>query len=237
MIRIKRINHFIEYPFMIKIYKLVFLTSIILLIAPVLSSAQGPTMGENSFQISGDGFKNQLIRLGIKAHEFENNFYARASYNYLEEYQNMTVRISGANQFSTTSPITGIHMDFNSFTKPGMYTTDSAITVSVFFKKDIPANNYDLHYMMDSDGMVDIKKYEGIGGLIEGTFSGTFVKMRYNKLTGVFEETEDVVTITKGIFSVIHSPDYHWDSPQSTGTEPEGFSKKDHKKQKVENAK
>jgi hypothetical protein len=166
------------------------------------------------------------------AHEFENNFYAKSVYNYQQEYQNMTVRISGTNNILPTAPITGIHIDFNSFTKPGIYTTDSAISFSVFFKKDVPANEYESHYMLDSDGIVNIKTYEPIGGLIEGTFSGTFSKMIYNKKLEIYEDTNVQVKITNGKFSVIHCPDYHWDAPQSTGAEPEGFKKKKKKEKK-----
>ncbi|HSZ26325.1 MAG TPA: hypothetical protein VK766_11415 [Cytophagaceae bacterium] len=189
--------------------------------------AQGPTIHENSFRIQGDGFQNQSVKLRIQAHQFENNFYAKSTYNYMQEYQNMTVRISGANHYSTIAPISGIHMDFNTVIKPGLYTMDSAFTLTVFFKKDIPTSDYESYYVLDSDGEVKITLYEPVGGLIEGTFSGTFVKMKYNKQAGIFEETTIHVQITDGKFSAIHRPDYHWDSPISTGAEPENAKGKE----------
>jgi hypothetical protein len=219
---------------MMKCYKIVPILGICGLIMSIVSwtAGPGPTTSENSFLIDGDGFSNQLINLDIKAHEFENNFYAKAVYTYEQEYQNMTVRISGGNNVTSTAPITGVHIDFNSFTRPGIYTTDSAISFSVFFKKDIPTNEYESQYMLDSDGIVNIKTYEPIGGLMEGSFSGTFSKMIYNKKSGIYEDSDIQVKITNGKFSVIHCPDYHWDAPQSTGAEPEGFKKKKKKEKK-----
>ena len=182
-------------------------------------------MSENSFQINGDGFTNQTIKLGIKASDFESNYYAKSSYNYFQDYQNMTLRISGANNNSTAAPITGMHIDFNSFTKPGRYTTDSAISFSLFFKKDIPSDEHELHYILEN-GEITIQTYEPVGGLIEGTFSGTFSKLVYNKLTNTFDETDKTVSVSNGKFSVIHNPDYHWDAPVCNAAEPEGFKKK-----------
>jgi hypothetical protein len=211
-----------------KSHKILPLIGIGFLIMFITSWTQGPgpSMNENSFVVDGDGFSNQLIKFDIKAHEFENNYYAKAVYCYKQEYQNMTVRISGRNNISTTAPITGMHIDFNSFTKPGIYTTDSAISFSIFFKKDIPTNEYETHYILDSDGIVNVKTYEPIGGLMEGTFSGNFSKMSYDKKSGIYEDSGIEVKITNGKFSVIHCPDYHWDAPQSTGFEPEGFKRK-----------
>ena len=180
----------------------------------------GPSISENSFLIDGDGFHNQKIVLGIASNNFENNYYARGSYNYYQDYQNMTMRISGANNALPVAPITGIDMDFNSFTKPGVYTLDSSITVSLFFKKDIPTSEYERHYTLDSEGQIHIKTYDPVGGLIEGTYSGVFAKVKYNKETNTLEETDTTIKITNGKFSVIHNPDYHCDAPQSTVAEP-----------------
>ncbi len=219
---------------MLKRYKMIPILGMCCLMMSIASwmPGPGPSSSENSFLIEGDGFLNKLIKLDIKAHEFENNFYAKGIYTYQQEYQNMTVRISGGNNVSSTAPITGIHIDFNSFTKPGIYTTDSSISFSIFFKKDIPTKEYESYYMLDSDGIVNIKTYEPIGGLIEGSFSGTFSKMIYNTKLGIYEDTDIQVKITNGKFSVIHYPDYHWDAPQSVGAEPEGFKKKKKKEKK-----
>lgn len=196
-------------------------------------SGPGPTISENSFLIDGDGFNHQKIVLGITSSDFESNYYARGSYNYNQDYENMTIRVSGANQTSAITPITGVDIDFNSFTKPGIYTSDSAVSVSVFFKKDIPSSEYEQHYTLDSDGIIHVKSYNPAGGLIEGTFSGTFVKVRFNKETNSFEETGATVKITNGRFSVVRNPDYHWDAPQSVGAEPEDFKEKKKKGKKI----
>jgi len=192
----------------------------------------GPTIRENSFKIDGDGFKNQLIMIDIHAHEFVSNYYGRGTYNYFQESQNMSVKISGGNKVVTASPITGLHIDFNRFNGKGIYTLDSSISFSLFFKKDVPSNGYDNQYMLDSDGQINIETYEPIGGLIEGTFSGKFNKVLFNKETGAYVDTDIIVTVTEGKFSVIHSPDYHWDAPQSTGNEPAGFKEKKKKGKK-----
>ncbi len=208
---------------------------LLLLLSVVVASwsfGPGPTIGQNSFQIEGDGFSGQSITLSIKATEFEKNYYAKGSYNYQQEYQSMSIRISGANTVSAAAPITGIHMDFSRFTKPGIYTSDSVVLLSVFFKKDIPSEEYDKQYMMESDGVVVVNSYEPVGGLIEGTFSGTFVKMKFNKESNSFEETDIPVKITNGKFSVVHSPDYHWDALISTGVAPEEFKEKQKKGKK-----
>jgi hypothetical protein len=220
---------------MCRMYRVMLLALVILTSFFIISWTFGPGPGvsENSFLIEGDGFNNQRIILGITSNDFENNYYAKGSYNYNQDYQNMTIRISGANNTTAAASITGIDIDFNSFTKPGIYSTDSAISVSIFFKKDIPTSEYERHYTLDSDGMVHVKTYDPVGGLIEGTFSGTFVKMKYNKETNLFEDTDTTVKVTNGKFSVIHNPDYHWDAPQSTGVEPEDFKEKKKKGKKI----
>jgi len=194
------------------------------------TNGPGPAISENSFQIQGDGFSNQLIKLGISSNQFEYNYYAKSSYNYFEDYENMTIKISGSNSVSKEYPITGISMDFDQLTKPGKYTMDSAISVSLFFKKNIPTKEIGLHYLLVGDGEVTITKYEPIGGLIEGTFFGTFVKMNYNKITEQSEASNQEVNIQNGKFSVIHYPDYHWDAAPGDGVEPIGFNDKKKKK-------
>lgn len=190
-------------------------------------------MGENCFKINGDGFKDQFINIEVRADQFMNNYYGRGIYNYFEDNQNMAVKISGANKTSTSSPITGVFIDFNRFSGQGIYTIDSAISISVFFKKDSPANGFDNQYVLDNEGEINIKKYEPIGGLIEGTYSGKFSKMIFNKETGAYIDSGIMVNITEGKFSVIHYPDYHWDALVSTGTEPEGFKDPKEKKKKA----
>ncbi len=193
----------------------------------------GPTLRENSFIINGDGFQHQLVKLEIKATEFVSNYYGRGTYNYFQEIQNMSVKISGGNNLSSSSPITGIQMDFNNFNGIGVYTIDSAVSISLFFKKDTPSNGYDNQYMLDSDGIITIKTYEPIGGLIEGTFSGKFTKVLFDKTTETYTDSDILVTITEGKFSVIHNPDYHWDAPVSTGHSPEGYNDKKKKGKKT----
>jgi len=199
----------------------------------ILGSGPGPGIGENSFQINGDGFINEQLKIAITTSELESNFYARGIYNYFEEYKNMVVRVSGLNSLSKTLPISGIHIDFRNFVNPGIYKVDSAVSVSIFFKKDIPSDIYDNYYMFDSNGEINIQKYEPIGGLIEGTFYGTFVKMKLNSVTRLYEETEEEVRITNGKFSVVHQPDYHWDAPISNGIEPLDFNTKKKKENAV----
>lgn len=218
-----------------KKYYFLSLSSLLLTLSFLLTSfinEPGPTIRENSFKINGDGFNNQLIQIEIRADEFVSNYYGRGIYNYFEESQNLSVKISGGNKISQTSPITGLHIDFNKFNGTGIYTLDSSISFSLFFKKDIPTNGYDNQYMLDSDGEINIKTYESIGGLIEGTFSGKFNKVVFNKKTGMFVDSDIIVTVTEGKFSVIHGPDYHWDAVQSTGNEPAGFKDKKKKGKK-----
>jgi hypothetical protein len=209
-----------------------FLSITLLLLLTSFVNGPGPTIRENSFKINGDGFKDQFIQIEIRANEFMSNYYGRGIYNYFQEAQNMSVKISGGNKVSQTSPITGLHIDFNKFRGTGIYTLDSSISFSLFFKKDIPTSGYDNQYMLDSDGEINIKTYEPVGGLIEGTFSGKFNKVIFDKQTGAFVDSDILVTITEGKFSVIHCPDYHWDTPQSTGKEPAGFNDKKKKAKK-----
>jgi hypothetical protein len=213
--------------------KLLILAIVCSFVMVSLTFGPGPAISENSFLISGDGFNNQKIVLGVTSDDFENNYYARGTYNYNQDDQNLTIRISGSHKTLDDAPIAGIEITFNTTTQYGVYTTDSAISVSLFFKKDIPANTYERHYTLDSDGVVEIKSYDPIGGLIEGTFSGTFVKMKYNKETNVLEESDTSIKVTNGKFSVVHTPDYHWDAPQSTGAEPDDFKEKKKKGKKI----
>ena len=192
----------------------------------------GPTIGENKFVINGDGFKNQLVQLEINATEFKSNYYSRGVYNYNQDNQNVVLEVSGGNKVLPNAPITGLQIDFNKFNGTGKYTLDSAVSFSIFFKKDIPTNEYENHYVIDSDCEINIKAYGPVGGIIEGTFSGIFTKMVYNKVTGEFIDTDITVEIKDGKFSAIHSPDYHWDAPISTGKEPEAFKEKKKKSKK-----
>ena len=189
-------------------------------------------MGENSFRINGDVFKNQFVLVDIKSHEFHYNYYARGIYNYKEEYENMSVQVSGTQKVLATSPVVRIEMDFNQLKGPGIYTLDSAISFSIYFKQNVPGTNHDYHYLLDSDGEINIQVYENIGGLIEGTFAGAFTKIVFNKATGTYTESDTMVTITDGKFSVRRYPDFHWNVAKSTGKEPEDFKKKKKKDRK-----
>ena len=147
-------------------------------------------VGETSFRITGDGFDNALFNI---------------TSNQNTENSNMGI-------FYPTSNITiGLVDDLNDawyiyFYFPGKTTgvreNVEEIVVTIERKTEGRTVYYWGGTLPNSTLNLNITRYDDVGGVIEGTFSGTFLTRTDNEIF-----TDKVVTISDGKFSVLRYPD------------------------------
>lgn len=192
----------------------------------------GSGAGENKFIVDGDGFEKANILLDIKSNDFKSNYFARTTYNYEEGYENVSIKICGAHLQRPETPYCGITIYFNKFNNVGKYNIDENTIMSIYMKTAIEKETYTTLYIPDENCVVDLIKYEEIGGLAEGTFSGTFAKMTWDPNAKIYVDADEIVTITNGYFSTVRYPDYHYNQPETLGSKPDNFDPKKKKKKK-----
>lgn len=132
-------------------------------------------VGDNNFTVNGGGFSNRTFVFSSDTTLVFGYYVPEDSVSYVFMFQTF-----GADTILLWTSFKGDKLG-------------TAEEVSLFF-----VHNSNYYYALDqlpgTSAMVNITKYDGIGGLIEGTFSGT--------LTQMFGGPE-TVTITGGNFSVI----------------------------------
>lgn len=147
-------------------------------------------LGETNFQIDGDGYDNATISIVQNINIPALN---GAMYNPAED---MTVAYA-----ADMSDDISIGLVFYG-KELGERTGDEFVSVSIRVVREGVETLYWAQNDIEGSSLnLAITKYEDIGGVIEGTFSGTFLVNRDGAWTGTF------VTITNGKFSVIRAQD------------------------------
>ncbi|GAC1484027.1 MAG: hypothetical protein NVS1B13_09000 [Flavisolibacter sp.] len=143
-----------------------------------------PDIGENSFVINGDGFINATNV--IQAIPYPNSVSIYSNYNNTTGIQ--IADVPDTLRFGV------------SFMGKSIGTYGAIENAGAFIQWHTGSKiiNYWAGYGIYTNSKIEIivTKYDSVGGLVEGTFSGTFISDK-----GV------IVTVTKGKFSVIRSPD------------------------------
>ena len=200
---------------------------VLICISAIPSFAQGPGVKENSWIIDGDNYTAKKCSLDIKINDFKSNYYAKGSRNTTEVGKNVSINVSGKNDIDFANGFCGLKITFLNFDSVGTYNlADTAISLSIFFKKETTHEEYDKLYVVDGAGELKITKFDKVGGLIEGTFSGDFSRLDFDSKSGIYTDKDITLKISDGRFSVVRYPDYNWAAPKSTGAEPEEFKNK-----------
>jgi hypothetical protein len=150
----------------------------------VIDFCAGPQPGENSFIINGDGFVNALKTFKIQPFPQSTSIYTSSSnLTYLSVFDE-----SQAYRF--TLSFTG--------KATGNVKSDENTMIFIQFKSGTQIVNYIAGQdLKESSAQINVARYDAVGGLVEGTFSGTFVK----------DDGTAKVTVTNGKFSVIRYSD------------------------------
>ena len=152
---------------------------------------ENENVGETSFRVSGGGLDNELFK--IVSNENSQQF------NYSVYFQTADLTILYVQDMTTE-----MHL---SIIMPGQSTGDQEVTDDLFVGIQRPVGDGVLSYWSglgfeNSSLQLNITKYEEVGGVIEGTFSGTFIVLEED-----VDHTGETVTITDGKFSVLRYPD------------------------------
>ncbi len=159
---------------------------------PVDLCASQTATGENSFLINGDGYQQVKKALSIKPYP--------DSYVYFNRDE-ATTKLSVVD----ASDAIGVTLSFLG-TTPGVAGKNDETGAVIWMKSGNKTINYWAGYgMSDTNVDITITRYDTVGGLIEGTFTGTFVG-----------DNGSTVTITDGKFSGVRYFDF-------SGLECRGF--------------
>lgn len=178
-----------------------------------------PPVGNNKFTINGAGFSNQTINIQIND----------AMNNWNEDYYDYA--IGYIYQYYDTSFNNGYYTDIECMGRSGLSNPlQKYVGFYLYITGDQPGsysipNNYIDIYITDENyswiegayfyansGTITLTRVDPPGGLIEGTFSGTFYDYYdYNE--------ENPVTITNGTFSVVRYPEYAFKKSSKTPTQ------------------
>jgi hypothetical protein len=143
----------------------------------------GPEPRENSFVITGDGYNNTLKTINLRTYPASASIYtASEAITYVSVFD-VTDNIRFTLSFSGKAT--------------GAVTVDDNTGIVVQIKSGTNVINYMSGFDIEgTTPQITITRYDAIGGLVEGTFQGSFVRDNGNK-----------VTITNGKFSVIRHSD------------------------------
>jgi hypothetical protein len=131
----------------------------------------------SGFTINGDGYNNQTFTVTALP---------VLSYGTYSSVDNSTIIIAGQ-----SDPSLSIGGYFDGTSAGLQNSTDNNIGLGLGIN--------DMSYAADEDLVINVTQYEGVGGSIKGTFSGTF--LRYDGTNLI------TVTVTNGYFNLIRNPD------------------------------
>lgn len=152
---------------------------------------ENENVDETSFRISGDGLNKELFKIVS---------------NENSQYQNFGIYYESANM--TILFVQDMKSEvYLSIVMPGQATGELKVSENLFVGIQRPVGNTVVSYwsgydMEKSTLDMNITKYEDVGGVIEGTFSGTFLVLKEGEAF-----TGETVTISDGKFSVLRYPD------------------------------
>jgi hypothetical protein len=148
------------------------------------------TLGENSFIINGDGFTNEkflaTITTPLPNYSVSNDDYAYAFYMNNPNYGDSLVANIAGNCSNTNFKGLNIYVSYYGNTTPslGTFNLNNGYHVSIGLGN---APNEISKSFYGTSGTITINKFDSQGGLIEGTFSGTFVNQSTNATTTISE--------------------------------------------------
>jgi hypothetical protein len=143
----------------------------------------GPQPGENSFIINGGGYTNRKIELTPKLYPNSGSFFITAENMTTLNVVDVTDTIRFVINFAGKN--TGIAVAGD---KTGVFIQRKSGNVFTNYFAGLGVTG--------SDVQVNITRYDAAGGLIEGTFQGTFMK-----------DDASTVTISNGKFSMLRQGD------------------------------
>jgi hypothetical protein len=156
------------------------------------------TIGENSFVIDGDGFTNEkvmpIITTPLYNYNSPNDDYAYSRTGG----DSLLINVNGPVSLSNTNyqnAFFDIFFGYNATPAVGTYNFGTNVSGFINITGPNTTSNY-----YSSSGTVTITKFEPQGGLVEGTFSGTFALANGN----------GEVTITNGKFSTLAFPNSYF---------------------------
>jgi hypothetical protein len=149
----------------------------------VVNLCGGPQPGTNSFIINGDGFSNALKVINLQPYPQSTSIYTVSeAVTYLSVFDvSDTLRFTIFFRGKSTGRIV---TDQNS----GVFIQRISGGKTVTYTAGIG--------FQGTSAEINITRYDAVGGLVEGTFQGTFMS-----------DTQKPVTITNGKFSVIRYSD------------------------------
>ncbi len=131
----------------------------------------------SGFTIDGDGFSNQTFTVEALP---------MLSYGTYSSTDNSTIMV-----VAQSDPSVSISGFFDGTITGAQNTTDNNLGLGIGINGE--------SYAADEDLVMNITQYGGVGGLITGTFSGTFLRFDGANLISV--------TVTNGHFELIRNPD------------------------------
>ena len=147
-------------------------------------------VGTTSMIINGDGYSNELITIVQNV----NIEVLNAGIFYPSEDMTLVFETDISEERSLTVQFPGKHVGQRPFT--------GAISVSVrIIRNGVETLYWTTPELPGSSLAVNVTKYDEVGGVIEGTFSGTFFGYRNSVPIG------ETVSITEGKFSVLRYKD------------------------------
>ena len=150
-------------------------------------------VGETSFRITGDGFNNKLISIftSKNSREFNYAIYAGGTEKATSVY---------VNDVSDTIAITVV---FSGNTTGVKNQSSSLVRIEKFKGQTVKNEYYEAGLgFPNTTLLMEVTAYDEVGGVVEGTFSGTFQEKASNGTP-----TGTSVTITEGKFSALRYPD------------------------------
>ena len=152
---------------------------------------QNEKVDETSFRVSGGGLNNELFKIESN----ENSQYQ----NFGIYYESADMTILFVQDMKSELYLT--------IMMPGQATGEVKVSENLFIGIQRPVGNTVVSYwsgydLENSTLKMNITKYEDVGGVIEGTFSGKFITLAEGETY-----TGEIVTITDGKFSVLRYPD------------------------------